>query len=194
SPGPPQWPIRSPSSLNSRTGGAAAQQSAFLGCMVAYCSLASSEPWRWMIQIWSLESTDTPITEPITQWFGSGFGHIGSTSNRGAWTPAASARLRNKEDAAQSVRTVAGTAFAHDIPVDATVQSFVKPEGNRLHFVVRVPLQTMRDVDVPVDARGFLDLDALGPKMPDAATLWIGNFVRIYEDDSPLPKPRVVAT
>lgn len=92
------------------------------------------------------------------------------------------------------VLLMAGAAFAHDIPVDATVQAFVKPEGNRLHFVVRVPLQTMRDVDVPVDARGFLDLDALRPKMPDAATLWIGNFVRIYEDDSPLPKPRVIAT
>ncbi|HVW12019.1 MAG TPA: HupE/UreJ family protein [Bryobacteraceae bacterium] len=85
-------------------------------------------------------------------------------------------------------------AFAHDIPVDATVQAFVKPEGNLLHFVVRVPLQTMRDVDVPVDARGFLDLNALRPQMPDAATLWIGNFVRMYEDDNPLPRPRVVAT
>src|SRR3569833_3720523 len=74
----------------------------------------------------------------------------------------------------------AGAAFAHDIPVDATVQAFVKPAGNRLHFVVRVPLQTMRDVDVPVDARGFLDLDALRPQLPDAATLWIGNFVWFF--------------
>jgi hypothetical protein len=89
---------------------------------------------------------------------------------------------------------LAAPVCAHDIPVDATVQAFVKPEGNRLHFLVRAPLQTMRDVDIPVDSRGFLDLDALRPKMPDAATLWIGNFVRLYEDDSPLPKPRVVAT
>src|SRR6185436_8324561 len=37
-----------------------------------------------MIQTWSRESTDTPIVEPKTQWFGSGFGHSGSTSNRGA--------------------------------------------------------------------------------------------------------------
>src|SRR5262245_61516724 len=41
-----------------------------------------------MIQTWSRESTDTPIVEPKTQWFGSGFGHSGSTSNRGA-TPGA---------------------------------------------------------------------------------------------------------
>ena len=47
-----------------------------------------SDCWRWMIQTWSRESTDTPIVEPSTQWFGSGFGQNGSTSKRGA-TPAA---------------------------------------------------------------------------------------------------------
>jgi hypothetical protein len=87
------------------------------------------------------------------------------------------------------------TAFAHDIPVDATIQAFVKPSGDRLHFLVRVPLQTMRDVDVPLDPQGFLDLDKLAPLMPDAATLWIGNVVRFYENDSPLARrPQVIAT
>src|SRR5579871_219128 len=42
-----------------------------------------------MIQIWSRASTETPMTLPMTQWLGSGFGHIGSTSKRGACTPAA---------------------------------------------------------------------------------------------------------
>ena len=86
-------------------------------------------------------------------------------------------------------------AGAHDIPVDATVQAFVKPSGHTLHLLVRVPLEAMRDVDVPVGPRGFLDLDKLAPMLPDAATLWISNFVRIYEDDTPLPRhPEVVAT
>jgi hypothetical protein len=83
---------------------------------------------------------------------------------------------------------------AHDIPVDATVQAFVKPAGNRLHLLVRVPLETMRDVDVPLGPTGYLDLDKLAPMMPAAATLWISNFVRVYENDEPLPRPRVVAT
>jgi hypothetical protein len=84
---------------------------------------------------------------------------------------------------------------AHDIPVDATVQAFVKPSGDRLHLLVRVPLETMRDVDVPLGPNGFLDLSKLAPLMPDAAPLWISNFVRIYEDDEPLPRhPQVVAT
>ena len=47
-----------------------------------------SDCCRWMIQTWSRESTDTPIVEPSTQWFGNGFGQNGSTSKRGA-TPGA---------------------------------------------------------------------------------------------------------
>jgi hypothetical protein len=39
-----------------------------------------------MMYTWSRESMPTPITEPRIQWFGSGFGHIGSTSKRGAST------------------------------------------------------------------------------------------------------------
>lgn len=94
---------------------------------------------------------------------------------------------------------VAALAFAapvcaHDIPVDATVQAFVKPEGNRLHLLVRVPLNTMRDVDIPTTPKGFLDLEKLGPQMPAAATLWIGDFVRLYENEDPLPRPKVIAT
>ena len=39
-----------------------------------------------MIQTWSCSSTQTPIVEPSSQWFGSGFGQNGSTSNIGACT------------------------------------------------------------------------------------------------------------
>src|SRR5438552_2800717 len=57
-----------------------------------------------MIQIWSFESAATPIVAPMTQWLGSGFGHMGSTSKRGACTPAASttALFRSTEDPSAS--------------------------------------------------------------------------------------------
>src|SRR6266545_1423305 len=71
-------------------GGAGTQHAEAGGFHVAYFSFSSSEPSRWMIQIWSFASAATPITAPMTQWFGNGFGHMGSTSNRGAWTVAAS--------------------------------------------------------------------------------------------------------
>ena len=91
-------------------------------------------------------------------------------------------------------------AVAHDIPKDVAVQAFVKPlsgvdnKGQRLHLLVRAPLGSMRDVDFPQRDGGYLDVVKLAPLLPDAATLWISDFIRIYEGETLLPKPRVVAT
>jgi len=83
---------------------------------------------------------------------------------------------------------------AHDIPSDATVQMFVKPAGNRLNILVRVPLKTMRDVDFPERGQGYLDFDLVDPALREAATLWISDFMEVYEGGAQLPKPRVVET
>ena len=83
---------------------------------------------------------------------------------------------------------------AHDIPSDATVQMFVKPAGNRLNILVRVPLKTVRDVDFPERGQGYLDFDHVDPALREAATLWISDFMEVYEGGAQLPKPRVVET
>jgi HupE / UreJ protein len=83
--------------------------------------------------------------------------------------------------------------LAHEIPNEVTVQSFVRPEGQTLVFLVRAPLKAMRDVDIPLLPNGFLDLARVGPTLNDAAMLWIGDFVELYEDGRPLGKPRVAA-
>ena len=86
-------------------------------------------------------------------------------------------------------------AGAHDIPNDVTIQTFVRPAGDRLHLLVRVPLKAIRDVDFPAQpGTGYLDLVRVTPLLPDAATLWISDFIELYEGDRRLPKPRVVAT
>ena len=86
-------------------------------------------------------------------------------------------------------------AGAHDIPNDVTIQTFVKPAGDQLHLLVRVPLKAIRDVDFPVrPGTGYLDLGRVAPLLPDAGTLWISDFIELYEGDRRLPKPRVVAT
>src|SRR5450631_2055133 len=85
-----------------------------------------------------------------------------------------------------------GLASAHDIPNDVTVQAFLKPAGGTLHLLVRVPLKAMRDVDFPARGKeGFLDIDRTGPLLPDAATLWISDFIDLYENNTALPKPHV---
>jgi hypothetical protein len=85
------------------------------------------------------------------------------------------------------------SAAAHDIPSDVTVHAFIKPAGERLQFLVRVPLKAIRDVDFPEQPGGGLDIEKLAPLLPDAATLWISEFVEIYEGETRLPRPRVAA-
>jgi hypothetical protein len=82
---------------------------------------------------------------------------------------------------------------AHDIPNDATVQMFFKPDGNHLNLVVRVPLKTMRDVEFPERSQGYLDFDRVDPQLKEGATLWISDFIEVYEGTERLPKPRIVA-
>jgi hypothetical protein len=85
-------------------------------------------------------------------------------------------------------------APAHDIPNDITVRAFVKPEGVHLHLLVRVPLKAMRDVNFPERGPGYLDLARASAVLPEAATLWIANFIELYEDGARLAKPQIVAT
>jgi hypothetical protein len=82
----------------------------------------------------------------------------------------------------------------HDIPNDVTVQMFVQPAGDRLRVLVRAPLKAMRDMEFPKRGPGYLDLARIDPLLPDAATLWLANFIDIYEGDRKLPSPRVTAT
>jgi hypothetical protein len=82
---------------------------------------------------------------------------------------------------------------AHEIPNEVTVQTFLRPEGRRMTLLVRVPLNSMRDMDVPRRDQGYLDLSRVDPVLRDAAILWIGDFVRLYENDELLGKPEVIA-
>jgi len=85
-------------------------------------------------------------------------------------------------------------AGAHDIPNDVTVQAFLKPAGDRLNLLVRVPLKAMRDIDFPKRGPGYLDLETIDAFLHDAATQWISDSVELDEGDARLPKPRVAAT
>jgi len=84
-------------------------------------------------------------------------------------------------------------ATAHDIPNDVTVQAFVRPQGGHLSLLMRVPLKAMRDISFPERGAGYLDLAQTTPMLPGAATLWLSDFIEIYEGDSLLSKPGVIA-
>jgi hypothetical protein len=85
------------------------------------------------------------------------------------------------------------TALAHDVPPSVTVLAFLKPEGRVLHVVMRVPLEAMRDVRLPLTGDGSLDVASAGPALREAAELWLVDGMALYADDVRLPPPRLQA-
>src|SRR5712671_1472696 len=94
--------------------------------------------------------------------------------------------------AAAMIAVVPLRAAAHDIPTDVRVSAFVKPDGQRLSLLIRVPLKAIRDVDFPRRGAGLLDLAHADAALRNAATLWIADSVELYEGDVRLAYPRVV--
>jgi hypothetical protein len=90
----------------------------------------------------------------------------------------------------------AQTPRGHEIPNEVTIYSFLKPEADRLMFLVRAPMKAMRDIEVPRKNgiyQGYIDFTRADRAMHDAATMWIADFVKLYEDGRQLPYPTVMA-
>lgn len=83
---------------------------------------------------------------------------------------------------------------AHEIPPSVLVLAFVKPEGRELRVLVRVPLESMRDVDFPLRGPGYLDIQRSQPLLRQAARVWLAGSLALFENDAPLREARIVAT
>ena len=83
---------------------------------------------------------------------------------------------------------------AHEVPNEVTVFGFVHPEGNTLRLLIRAPMKSLRDVDIPTTAGGFLDFSKIEPAERHAAQVWIRDFVELWENGQPLPVPVIAAT
>jgi hypothetical protein len=83
---------------------------------------------------------------------------------------------------------------AHDIPQRVAAFLFVKPEGKTLNVVLRVPLETMRDINFPLKQGEMLDISKATPLLDEGVKLWIVDHVAFYENGVRLATPRVVST
>ena len=54
-------------------------------------------------------------------------------------------------------------------------------------------MKSLRDISFPLKGDGYLDIATADPALRDAATLWISDFVDLYENGEKLPKPSVRA-
>lgn len=82
---------------------------------------------------------------------------------------------------------------AHDVPTDVRVQTFIKPEGQRLNVLVRVPLRAILDVEIPKRGPGYLDLTRAEGPLREGANGWIASSIELYEEGGRLTGERIVA-
>ena len=85
-------------------------------------------------------------------------------------------------------------ALAHEVPTDVVVQTIIRPAGNSLDLLVRVPLEAMRDVNFPQTGPGYLVISEADQFLRDAATIWIAQEIGVYENDNLLENWRIEAT
>ncbi len=84
---------------------------------------------------------------------------------------------------------------AHEVPADVRIQMLVKPDGQLLRVLVRVPMASINDIPWPQRQDGMLDLASaeLGSTLTAAATQGIADQLVMYENGVELPAPRVSA-
>ena len=84
-------------------------------------------------------------------------------------------------------------APAHDTPADVTVQAFLKPEGQTLRLLLRVPLTAMQDINFPTRGPGYLIIAEADPELVEGADIWIADPMQLFEDGTELPYPEIAA-
>ena len=84
---------------------------------------------------------------------------------------------------------------AHEVPADVRIQMFIKPDGQRLLVLVRVPMASVNDIPWPQRQDGMLDFASpdLGRTLAEAATQGIADQLLMYENGAELAAPRVSA-
>ena len=80
---------------------------------------------------------------------------------------------------------------AHDIPTDVRINAFIKPEGNRLELLIRVPLAAMIEVDFPKRGPGYLEVSRADEALRNAVKLYLIDNMIMTENDVPLPPPTI---
>jgi hypothetical protein len=85
-------------------------------------------------------------------------------------------------------------AWAHVVPDDVRVRTFLKPQDGHMTILVRMPANALIDILFPVIPGSVsLDLKQIDGFAAAGAQVWIADLVSVYEDGRLLPTPRVLA-
>lgn len=75
-------------------------------------------------------------------------------------------------------------AFADDVPLSVSVQAFVKPQGNQLSVLLRVPMDALGEIDFPKrGVPGSLIFSEADPTLFTAVDTYILGNIHFFEGD-----------
>ncbi len=85
------------------------------------------------------------------------------------------------------------TSRAHDIPASVTVHMYVKPEGDTLRLLLRVPLESMSELVYPTWGPGYLDFERADPVLLDAAHVYLTEELQVFENGTLIEDKMITA-
>lgn len=83
---------------------------------------------------------------------------------------------------------------AHDIPSRVTVYAFIKPEGNQLTVLLRVPMEALSEISFPLRGPGYLQFSEAEFALNDAARVYITESIHLFENGVELTGKELQAT
>ena len=81
---------------------------------------------------------------------------------------------------------------AHEVPDRVDIAVFLKPDGNRLRILVRMPANALIDFLLPTAEGNWLDLANADEPAADGARVWIAEMLQLFEDGAALPRPDLI--
>ena len=83
---------------------------------------------------------------------------------------------------------------AHDIPSRVTVHAFVKPAGNELTALLRVPMEALSEIVFPLRGPGYLEISEAESAQEEAARVYITESIHFFENGIELTEKDLITT
>ena len=83
---------------------------------------------------------------------------------------------------------------AHDIPSRVTVYAFVKPAGNELTALLRVPMEALSEIVFPLRGPGYLQISEAESAQEEAARVYITESIHFFENGVELTEKELITT
>lgn len=81
---------------------------------------------------------------------------------------------------------------AHEVPRHVGVRAYVATLPDRVRMLVQIPMDAVRDVDLPLVNGDALDAARAEPFLRDAARLWVGDGIVVRDGSQVLGAPTLV--